>query len=141
MLDFGDDVLASSPAALCRASAQLPQRECHEQASGGVREMVLALIAFAQEPQVLFSAREMVVGSPPHPIVVGMLRRPVAHHAGDGLEGAGEGVSRAAISPRALPLLRRLFGFRRHEVLGYHSLPSRGYLARKREIAREPLHE
>lgn len=116
--------------------AQLSERERHEQPRRRVREVILTLVALVQEAEVFLGPREVVVRAPPHPVVVGVLDCSVTHHACHGLEGPGETVHRAPTSSRTLRLLRRLLGFRCHEALGYHSLPSRGYLVRKREIAR-----
>lgn len=66
---------------------QLAQGERHEQARGRMREMVLALVARAQEPQVLLRPADVIFGRSPNPVIVGMALGAVAHHAGDGLKG------------------------------------------------------
>src|SRR5262249_29870710 len=81
-------------------------RKGHQKTGRRVRKVILALVAFVQEAEVLFGAREGVVGSPPHPVVVGMLGGAFAHDAGHGFECVGEGLL-ASLPSRSASLLLR----------------------------------
>jgi hypothetical protein len=51
---------------------------------------MIVLVAFAQEPQIVFGTADMVFGRPPDPIVVRMVDCAVAHHADERFERFGE---------------------------------------------------
>src|SRR5215831_14684727 len=48
--------------------------------------MILFLIAITQETQVFFGPRYVILGRPPHPVVVGMRRTAMLHNVGDDVE-------------------------------------------------------
>ena len=48
-----------------------------------MRQMILLLIAFMQQAQMVFGPANMILRRPPDPIIVGMAGRAIAHDAGD----------------------------------------------------------
>jgi hypothetical protein len=55
-----------------------------------MRKVVLLLIVFAQQAQMVFGAVDMIFGRPPDPFIIRMASRAIAHDAGDYLEGLSE---------------------------------------------------
>jgi len=54
---------------------------------GGVGEVVLALIAVVEQPQMLLGAIDVVLSRPSDPVVVGMACRAIVHYLGDCSKG------------------------------------------------------
>jgi hypothetical protein len=46
-------------------------------------QVILLLIAFMQQPQMVFGAANMIFGRPSNPIIIRMAGRAIAHDAGD----------------------------------------------------------
>jgi hypothetical protein len=55
-----------------------------------VRQVVLALIAFAEQAQVLFGASEVIIGAAADPIIIRVRGNAVAHNPGDYFKRFGE---------------------------------------------------
>ena len=81
---------------------QLSQRQSHEQPGRCVRQMVLALVAFVQKAEVLFSTRQVKVKCPPHPVVVRVFDSPFVHRVGHRRESSRKRVGLRAAIPSTL---------------------------------------
>jgi hypothetical protein len=55
-----------------------------------MRQVILLLIAFMQQAQMVFGAADVVIGRPPDPVIIRMAGRTIAHDAGDYVEGLGK---------------------------------------------------
>jgi hypothetical protein len=53
-------------------------------------EVILLLIAFMQQAQVVFGATSVIIRRPPDPIIVGMAGRAIVHNTGDYIKGFSE---------------------------------------------------
>jgi hypothetical protein len=53
-------------------------------------QVILLLIAFMQQAQMVLGAADVVIGRPPDPVIIRMAGRTIAHDAGNYAEGLGK---------------------------------------------------